>query len=133
MPKYHTALFKVTQHPLQSNTTPSSKYHTTLFRVTYHPLQSTTPPFKVPHCHPSKNHTTLFKVTYHPLQSTTSTTPPSSKYHTAIFKAPHHPLQCTTYQHRDVQMLTKSQTERQSLEMSHHLQMTRKLSWWNLS
>ena len=42
---------------------PSSKYHTTLFKVPYHPLQSTIPPF-------SKYHTTLFKVPYHPLQST---------------------------------------------------------------
>ena len=44
-------------------------YHTTLFKVTHHPLQSTTPLVKVPR-HPLQrssprslnNHTTLFKV-----------------------------------------------------------------------
>ena len=41
---YHTTLFKVPHHPLQSTTPPSSKYHTTLFKVPYHPLQSTIPP-----------------------------------------------------------------------------------------
>ena len=53
--KYHTTLFKVPYHPLQSTTPPSSKYHITLFKVPHHPLQSTTPPS-------SKYHTTLFKV-----------------------------------------------------------------------
>ena len=31
--KYHTTLFKVPNHPLQSTTPPSSKYQTTLFKV----------------------------------------------------------------------------------------------------
>ena len=84
--KYHTTLFKVPLHPLQSTASPSSKYHTTIFKVPHQPLQSTTPPF-------SKYHITLFKVPHQPLQSTT---PTSSKYHTTIFRVPHHPLQSTT-------------------------------------
>ena len=83
--KYHTTLFKVPHHHLQSTTSPSSKYNTTLFKVPHHPLKSTIPPS-------SKYHTTLFKVPYHPLQSTTS---PSSKYHITLFKVPHHPHQST--------------------------------------
>ena len=66
-----------------------SNYHTTLFKVPHHPLQSTTPPSRS-----SKYHTTLFKVPQHPLQRAT---PPSSKYHTTIFKVPHHPIQSKTF------------------------------------
>ena len=64
--KYHTTLFKVPHHPLQSTTSPSSKYHITIFKVPHHPLQSTTSPS-------SKYHITLFNVPHHPLQSTITT------------------------------------------------------------
>ena len=90
---------RVSHHPLQSTTSPSSKYHTTRFKVPHRALQSTTPPsskyyitlFKVPH-HTLQS-STLFKVPHHSLQSTT---PHSSKYHTTRFKVPHRTLQSTT-------------------------------------
>ena len=56
--KFHTTLFKVPYHPLQSTVPPSSKYRTTLFKVPHNLLQSTILPF-------SKYHTTFFKVPYH--------------------------------------------------------------------
>ena len=114
--KYHTILFKVPQHTLQSTTPPSSSYHITLFKVPHNPLQSTTPPsskyhtilFKVTQhplqattAHSSKYHTTLFKVPHHHLQSTTQ---PSSKYHTTLFKVPHHPL---SKMHQEYQILNR--------------------------
>ena len=97
--KYHTTLFRVSHHPLQSTTSPSSKNHLTLFKASPSSkipddlLQCTTLPS-------SKYHTTLFKVSYHPLKSIIhpfkSIIPPSSENHATLFKVPHAPLQSIT-------------------------------------
>ena len=84
--KYHDTHYKVPHHPLLSITTASSKYHTAIFKVPRHPLQSTTRPS-------SKYHDTLLKIPHRPLKSITT---PSSKYHTTLVKVPHRPLQSTT-------------------------------------
>ena len=87
-------------HPLHK--VPSSKYHTILFKVPPHPLQSTKPPSLC--CYTIQLAKSIRPVYFIcGMLSPSSNIPhhflkvPLSKYHTTLFKVPHNPLQSTTY------------------------------------